>query len=103
MSDRRIISYSRRIKIDENEKRKQSVAMAKTPSDHRASKKALSLLRKLNEALQEADEDDGEHNRFTSVCKECLKEKSDMKFSKTQLKKAEKNRKCKACCAPNGN
>ena len=91
--------YSRRVKIDEKETRKQSVAMAKTPSDHRADKKALSLLRKLNEALLEADEDDEEpNNHLTSVCKECLKEKSNMKFSKTQLKKAEKNRKCKACC-----
>ena len=91
--------YSRRVKIDENEIRKQNVTMAKTPSDHRAPKKALSLLRKLNEALHEADEDDGEpNNRFTSMCKECLEEKSNRKFSKTQLKKAEKNRKCKACC-----
>jgi len=88
--------YSRRVKIDD-ELRKQSVAMAKTPSDYRADKKALSLLRKLNEALQEEDDDLG-LSSVTSVCKECLEEKSNMKFSKTQLKKAEKNRKCKACC-----
>lgn len=88
--------YSRRVKIQESETRKQNVAMAKTPSDGRATKNALALLRKLNEVLHE--DEDADNSGEISECKECLKEKSNRNFSKTQLKKAENNRKCKACC-----
>ena len=71
--------YSRRVKIQESsETRKQNVAMAKTPSDGRASKNALALLRKLNEVLHE--DEDADNSGETSECKECLKEKSNRNF-----------------------
>jgi len=100
--------YSRRVKITgKSDTQKQSVTMAKTPSDRRGAKKALSLLRKLNEELNEAlREDEEEPENLSSGdpnhlwCKACSQTKAADSYSKSQLKKGE-NRKCKACVSTN--
>ena len=44
------IKYSRHVKLSDGNSRKQNVTLSKTPSDWRAAKNALSLLRRLDES-----------------------------------------------------
>lgn len=93
--------YSRRVKINKSETREENVTMGKTPSDHRADKKALSTLRKLNEVNEALHEDDEEPDDPDSLrCKACCEKKTANSYSKSQLKKGD-DRKCKACVSAN--
>lgn len=86
------IKYSRRVKL-KGESRKQNVTFSKTPSDWRAEKNLLALLRRLNE---EIDEDEVTEDEETLICSECKKARPASKYSKAQCKKGAKRR-CKLC------
>ena len=91
------IKFSRRVKLSDGNKRKQNVTLSKTPSDWRAGRNALALLRRLDESMEELvaeEEEDDEGPRM--ICSECRKGKPQSSFSKSQLRKGDKM-KCKLC------
>ena len=97
------IVYSRRVKLTKDGPfEKQTVTLSKTPSDWRAEKKALSLLRRLEsevvggspEVVPGGSPDSVNEEVFS--CSECRKVMSTFHFSKAQLKKR-RRRKCKDC------
>ncbi|KAL7552491.1 hypothetical protein ACHAWF_015736 [Thalassiosira exigua] len=92
------LKYSRRVNV-----KKETVTLSKTSSDWRASRNALSLLRRLNddsEAEQAGEKpaaNETSNGHLSEVlCSCCCAMKSLDQFSKNQLKKCER-RKCKVC------
>lgn len=85
------IHYKRRIFTTAGHEQTQSFTMAKTPSDHRAYKNALSMLNRLNAAGTPLDDPSSK----TLVCSMCGMPCAESGFSKTQIKKRIK--KCKSC------
>lgn len=93
------IRYRRVIQSPAGKDREQHFTMAKTPSDHRASKNALSTLNRLNESnapplpsAEQAPADEDVH-----LCSVCVSYKLESSFSKKQIKKG--TLKCKDCVA----
>ena len=94
------IVYSRRVKLTKDGPfEKQTVTLSKTPSDWRAEKKALSLLRRLESEVvggsPEVVSPDSVNEEVFS-CSECHKVMPTAHFSKAQLKKR-RRRKCNDC------
>ena len=89
------IVYSRRVKLTKDGPfEKQTVTLSKTPSDWRAEKKALSLLRRLESEVVGGSADSVMEEVLS--CSECRKVMSTCHFSKAQLKKR-RRRKCNDC------
>ena len=92
------IVYTRRVKLTKDgPSQKQNVTLSKTPSDWRTERKALSLLRRLDDVGRSpgflmSGDGDGE----IVTCSECKEEKPTYDFSKAQLKKRSRM-KCKDC------
>lgn len=91
------IKYSRRVQLTKDgPSQKQTVTLSKTPSDWRAGRNALSLLRRLNDNGEVIDESAGSVSREVAICSECKEVKPESSFSKTQLRKGNR-KKCKDC------
>lgn len=91
------IVYTRQIRIDDGETRKQSFSMAKTPSNHRSAKNALSTLNRLNEHDRPVESEEDAAGAKGLICYKCCRLLPEHAFSKTQRKK--NTPKCGECAA----
>ena len=93
------LKYSRRVKLSDGKSQKQTTTLSKTPSDWRAAKNALALLRRLDELFEDEDEEEDVATNSgvdCLLCASCSDRKPANCYSKNQLRKGD-DRKCKQC------
>jgi len=81
------ILYRRVIQSSTGNHQKQHFTMAKTPSDHRASRNALSTLNRLNKSNAPPPPSPRASDGNVHLCSVCVSHKPKSSFSKKQIKK----------------